>query len=97
MKKALSIAAVAALVAAAVSISVYVNSGRNEMDDLFYANIEALANDEGVSVKECYTKIYGSYQSYTLFCDDKTSTSTIYSCGSESWGTKGVSSLCVSR
>ncbi|MDE5890125.1 MAG: NVEALA domain-containing protein, partial [Bacteroidales bacterium] len=25
----------------------YVNGGRNEMDDLFYANVEALANDEG--------------------------------------------------
>ena len=47
MKKVLSIAAVAALVAAAVSISVYVNGGRNEMDDLFYANIEALARSEG--------------------------------------------------
>ncbi|MDE6871820.1 MAG: hypothetical protein K2J62_06860 [Bacteroidales bacterium] len=53
MKKALSIAAVAALVAAAVSISVYVNGGRNEMDDLFYANVEALANDEGIGRTMC--------------------------------------------
>ncbi|MDE6871583.1 MAG: hypothetical protein K2J62_05605 [Bacteroidales bacterium] len=53
MKKALSIAAVAALVTAAVSISVYVNGGRNEMDDIFYANVEALANDEGGGNRDC--------------------------------------------
>ncbi len=49
MKKSLLTAAGAALVAIAVSVFVYVNNGKNEMDDLFYANVEALARNEGVS------------------------------------------------
>ena len=47
IKKSLLIAAGAAFAAIAVSVFVYVNNGKNEMDDLFYANVEALADDEG--------------------------------------------------
>lgn len=48
------IAAGVALLAAAVSASVYVNNGRNPMDDLFSANVEALARNEGGNYKICY-------------------------------------------
>ncbi len=47
MKKSLLPEARAALVAIAVSVFVYVNNGKDEMDDLFYANVEVLAGDEG--------------------------------------------------
>ncbi len=47
MKKSFLIAAGAALAAIAVSVFVYANNGKNEMDDLFYANVEALARNEG--------------------------------------------------
>ncbi|MDE7127729.1 MAG: hypothetical protein K2O58_07540 [Bacteroidales bacterium] len=68
MKKALSIAAVAALVAAAVSISVYVNSVKNEMDDLFYANVEALARGEGGGHAICYSSYIPSDNMRSLLC-----------------------------
>ncbi len=47
MKKSLLTAAGAALASIAVSVFVYVDNGKNEMDDLFYANVEALARNEG--------------------------------------------------
>ena len=47
MKKNMILAAGAVLAAAAVSAFVYVNNGRNSMDDLFNANVEALARNEG--------------------------------------------------
>jgi len=46
MKKKILIAAGAALAAAAVSVFVYANSGKNAMDDFFNANVEALAKGE---------------------------------------------------
>ncbi len=49
MKKSFLTAAGTALVAIAVSVFVYVNNGKNETEDLFYANVEALASDEGGS------------------------------------------------
>lgn len=49
MKRSLVLAAGAVLVAAAVSAFVYVNNGRNSMDDLFNANVEALASQESDS------------------------------------------------
>ncbi len=48
MKKSFLIAAGAALVSIAVSVYVYADNGKNEMEDLFYANVEALAETEGV-------------------------------------------------
>lgn len=53
MKKALFIAVGAALVAVAVSVFTYVNNGKNEMDNLFNANVEALADDEGNGLEKC--------------------------------------------
>ena len=47
MTKKIVLAAGAVLVAAAVSAFVCVNNGRTSMDDLFYANVEALADGEG--------------------------------------------------
>ena len=46
MKKKIFLAAGAVLVAAAVSVFVCVNNERNSMDELFNANVEALADDE---------------------------------------------------
>lgn len=54
MKKTMFLAAGAVLVAAAVSASVYVNSGRSSMDDLFNTNVEALARNESGNYKICY-------------------------------------------
>ncbi len=47
MKKSFLAAAGAALVTIAVSVSVYANNRKNETEDLFYANVEALADGEG--------------------------------------------------
>ncbi len=47
MKTKLLLAAGAVLAAAAVSAFVYVNNERNSMSDLFNANVEALARNEG--------------------------------------------------
>ena len=46
-----------------LSASVYVNSGRNSMDDLFNANVEALARNEsgGSSVMCSQTRNSGNY------------------------------------
>lgn len=56
-----------ALLAAAVSTSVYVNNGRNSMDDLFSANVEALARNESGDRYECYDryKLYVSIGTLT--------------------------------
>lgn len=63
MKRSLVLAAGAVLVAAAVSAFVYVNNGRNSMDDLFNANVEALARNEsgGSSVMCSQTRNSGNY------------------------------------
>ena len=97
IKKSLLIAAGAALAAIAVSVFVYVNNGKNEMDDLFYANVEALARDEGTPVKTCYTQNWAGERGSYIFCNDKTSASIIYPCENETWGVKGIASMCVSR
>ncbi len=60
MKKSFMIAAGAALAAIAVSVFVYVNNGKNEMDDLFYANVEALADNEG-SGNDYAAKVWWRY------------------------------------
>jgi hypothetical protein len=54
MKKNILLAAGAVLVAAAVSVFVYVKNENNSMDELFNANVEALANnEEGISGTCC--------------------------------------------
>ena len=47
MKKTILLAAGAVLLAATVSTFVYVKNGSDSMDELFDANVEALANGEG--------------------------------------------------
>ena len=46
MKRNFFLAAGAVLLAAAVSASVYVNNGKNSLDELFNANVEALTRGE---------------------------------------------------
>ena len=46
MKKKIIFAATAVFMAAAVSVFTYISSERNAMDELFSANVEALANTE---------------------------------------------------
>ena len=62
MKRSLVLAAGAVLVAAAVSAFVYVNNGRNSMDDLFNANVEALASQEETIYRDgsvtCFRSTY---------------------------------------
>ena len=53
MKKKIFLAAGAVLVAAAVSVFVCVNNERNSMDELFNANVEALADDESSNSQAC--------------------------------------------
>ena len=60
MKKKIIFAVGAVLVAAAVSAFVYVNNGRNSMDDLFNANVEALARNESGGCGHCYNGGPGS-------------------------------------
>lgn len=47
MKKTILFAVAAMIMAAMVFVFVCVNNERNSMDELFNANVEALANDEG--------------------------------------------------
>ncbi len=56
MKKNILLAAGSVLVAAAVSVFVYVKNENSSMDELFNANVEALANNEGAPVKICYVE-----------------------------------------
>ena len=64
MKKNIILAAGAVLVAAAVSAFVYVNSGRNTMDDLFNTNVEALARYEIIVGDLCM--VCPNYACYSL-------------------------------
>ena len=46
MKKKIIFAATAVFMTASVSVFTYISSERNAMDELFNANVEALAHDE---------------------------------------------------
>lgn len=66
--------------------------------DLLSANIEALTDDEAIAVKVCYMENHFVVGNFTWFlkCDDRTSSEMIYKCpDTESFGMKGVSSLCI--
>ncbi len=66
--------------------------------DLLSANIEALTQDESIAVKTCYMEnLYaGNTMTWFLKCDPRTSSEMIYKCPeSESYGIKGVQSLCI--
>lgn len=56
MNKRMFLLAGSVLVAAAVSVFVYVKNENSSMDELFNANVEALANNEGTPVKICYVE-----------------------------------------
>ena len=58
---------------AVVSAFVYVNSGRNFMDDLFNANVEVLAEDEALEITTCYIDGWTGDYAYVLFCASSTS------------------------
>ncbi|MCM1502616.1 MAG: NVEALA domain-containing protein [Bacteroidales bacterium] len=53
MRKKFLVAVGAAIVTAAVSVFVYVNNEKDSMDDLFFANVEALARGEESLGKFC--------------------------------------------
>ncbi len=72
MKKSFLTAAGTALASIAVSVFVYVNNGKNETDEFFNANVEALARSEGTPVRECYTRANGASDAHIVFCNDRT-------------------------
>ncbi len=95
MKKRMFLAAGAVLVAAAVSAFVYVKNENNSMNELFNANVEALANNEGTPVKICYVERVEGPSEWAIFCNRATSSSMLYPCNSETYGCKGVVSHCT--
>lgn len=70
MKRSLVLAAGAVLVAAAISAFVYVSSGRNFMDDLFNANVEALAASQETDYENLKDSIWWVNQNdpYAIIC-----------------------------
>ena len=69
------------LLAAAVSILVYVNNGKNSMAEIFNANVEALANAEtGLGSRMCvYQSSSPGDQSYILCSTCKPGRTIVYS------------------
>ena len=67
MKKKIIFAATAVFMAAAVSVFTYISSERDAMDNLFNANVEALANSEiGGSASMCsQTRKPGHHRMYS--------------------------------
>lgn len=51
-----------------LSASVYVNNGRNSMDDLFNANVEALAQNESGKYIDCYERIVSDPTDEVMYC-----------------------------
>ena len=70
MKKKIIFAAAAVFMAASVSVFTYISSERNAMDNLFNANVEALANSEigGSGVMCSQTGNKGKY--YMKLCSN---------------------------
>ena len=68
MKKKVFLVAGAVLFAAAVSAIVYVNNERNSMDELFNANVEALASGEHGSYTKCYNTIKAHKTENVMYC-----------------------------
>lgn len=54
-------------VAAAVSVFVYVKNENNSMNELFNANVEALANNEGGG-KKCYRELISDLSEQVVYC-----------------------------
>ena len=88
MKKHILLAAGAVLVVAAVSVFVYVKNERNSMDELFNANVEALAQQEtGLSIL-CDNYSYVIVCKYTCVCGRTWTTNSGYGYS------KGLSGKC---
>lgn len=62
-----------------LSASVYVNNGRNSMDDLFNANVEALARNEGGFDRMCVPNAVLGSEYYILCSTCRPGRTTIYS------------------
>ena len=65
MKKKIIFVAAAVFMAASVSVFTYISSERNAMDELFSANVEALANVEN---KDGFGTVIKKESSHTLIC-----------------------------
>ena len=68
MKKRILLVAGAVLFAAAVSAIVYVNNERISMDELFNANVEALASSESGSGNCTFGVVIKRESSHALIC-----------------------------
>ena len=53
----------------AIVTSVYVNNNTNKNNEIFNANVEALADDENVSERDCHTAIQGIPATYVVYCE----------------------------
>ncbi|MCM1177420.1 MAG: hypothetical protein NC308_01825 [Clostridium sp.] len=62
MRKKFLVAVGAAIVTAAVSVFVYVNNEKDSMDDLFFANVDALSKEEidPDGYVSCFMNVYDS-------------------------------------
>ena len=95
-KKIILFAAGVVLLAATVTTFVCTNRSNDPMDDLFKANVEALASYEGLPVRTCYIENWTGEYGYALFCDTATSESMIYPCSNatQMHGHKTAQSKC---
>ena len=78
-KKIILFAAGAVLLAASAFTFASVNKSNDPMDDLFKANVEALARNEG-GVKQCYVANRYGIKAYGIYCHEKTQDPLIYPC-----------------
>ena len=94
--KTILFAAGAVLLAASAFTFASVNTSNDPMDDLFEANVEALASYEGLPVRTCYIDNWSGEYAYALFCDRSTSDSMIYPCSNATsmHGHKTAQSKC---
>ena len=79
MKKKIIFAATAVFMAAAVSVFTYISSERDAMDELFSANVEALANTESGFGRMCVPNAGFGEKPYIICSTCRQSTTTIYS------------------
>ena len=68
-----------------------------ELSPTQLANIEALAEDEGTPVGDCYLSAsFNGEPGWYVFCDDRTSNSMIYPCASQrTFGNASVTTKCT--
>lgn len=85
-----------AVISASV-IGVLVANSNNEFDNLFKANVEALARSEAVKTKTCWYTSNDMSQPYEhiIVCSDETSPNQIVECPYPTWARKGSSDRCL--